>query len=333
MRVVPLTTKKASDEAFGRLRQQLLDGATAFKRRIGFKGGSVEVQLYWRAADRFWVHLDPGRLDNRFWCCYGVQDPHSIDGLHITVQINPPLRGFDRKIAGVFVEGPGKRVYLAHTGKVGGGRKGIGKDTFLDFLPGPTFAAASWPDGEESEVILVAALGDSRLPQQVASFVLEVARFKNTIGEEETPEDPEDTDSFSPEFEGNKSYVLGCHVESSCDHGPLVRALKESLDGLGLAACNDRQRDLFTRRTDGLMDLLFEMKTGFSSTDLYTGVGQLMIHGARQDSPPRRILVLPRGLSKEHKTRLLSLGVSVLEYSWGSAGPKFKKLAEMLGAM
>jgi hypothetical protein len=50
--------------------------------------------------------------------------------LTITVEINPPHEGEDRPVAGLFARDAENRIYLAHTGKVGGGRTGRGSNAF-----------------------------------------------------------------------------------------------------------------------------------------------------------------------------------------------------------
>ncbi len=333
MKVMPLTSKSEIAAAFKLLRTRLVSDAVPLRRTIGFPGGHVEALLHWRATEEMWLHFNASNIENRYWCCYGVRDPSREHDLDIAVEINPPKEGFDRRIAGAFVVEPGGRVFLAHSGKIGGGKKGVGKDAFWNFYLGPTSATVSWPDREETEVILIGEVRDPRLPQQIAAFVHEVARFKMAVasGSLASPL-AAPRDAFSPEFEGTKTFNVNTVIESSCDHGPVVRSLKEALEALSIPAANDRLRDLYTLRPSGDMNTLFEVKTSLNAIDIYTGVGQLMIHGARQGKAPKRVLVLPRGLGRQQLDVLSLLGIAVLDYTWQSKQPSFPKLAAVVGS-
>jgi len=67
-------------------------------------------------------------------------------------------------------------VLLAHRGKVGGGRTGIGKQAFLEFWKGETIEIGD--GGREAAVIPVGFLGDPALIDQIAAFVGAVRDFK-----------------------------------------------------------------------------------------------------------------------------------------------------------
>ena len=80
--------------------------------------------LTWHSNLQFWVMLAPDRLENRYWCAYGTEDPTKQSMVSITCEINPPHFGVNRLCAGLFISDSSGSVYLAHSGKVGGGRAG-----------------------------------------------------------------------------------------------------------------------------------------------------------------------------------------------------------------
>lgn len=75
--------------------------------------------------------------------------------------------------------------------------------------------------------------------------------------------------------------------------------------------------------------MLFEVKTDTNTTSIYTGLGQLMLHGAREDVSPRRILVVPGEPDATTREALMRLGVSVLSYTWKDSSPEFLGLVEV----
>jgi hypothetical protein len=68
----------------------------------------------------------------------------------------------------------------AHSGKVGGGRKGIGKKAFEAFTHFATWTDVVWPDGERTEYRIISRLNSLDLQERTAEFVHEVAQFKAT---------------------------------------------------------------------------------------------------------------------------------------------------------
>lgn len=88
------------------------------------------------------------------------------------------MSGTNRFIAGAFGEGPDGTVYLLHSGKIGGGKKGVGKRAFLEQLHG----TMAWlNDGRDDlrEVIGIGALGTPGLIQGLATFIDAVAPFRS----------------------------------------------------------------------------------------------------------------------------------------------------------
>lgn len=72
--------------------------------------------------------------------------------------------------------------------------------------------------------------------------------------------------------------------------------------------------DLGVRR-NGDLEEIFEVKTSASRSDVYAGIGQLMVHGHRADC--RRMLVLPddEPLASDVQRALARLRIDLLTYS------------------
>ena len=95
----------------------------------------------------------------------------------ITVEINPPHEGENRRVAGLFARDEENRIYIAHTGRVGGGRTGIGQNAFREFLGPHRWHEIETPSGLRTAVLLGPI--DSRdFTNQLADFVHNVADFK-----------------------------------------------------------------------------------------------------------------------------------------------------------
>lgn len=309
-----------------------LTGSRTLRRRVGWQGGGGEYDLHWRPKQHVWGLFSEEQVKNRYWCCFGMTDPTDRPMVGITVEINPPFRGIDRHIAGLFATDANDIAYLAHSGKVGGGRKGVSKAGFRRCYRGRNIEEIEWPDGRSTTAIVIGRIDSPRLPAQITAFADEVSRYKSLVarGQMDGPYSPEM--SFSSEFSGTKSIPELAGVEARCDHGLVVAALAAQLEADGFSVGNDQLRDLFVVDKRGRVSHLFEVKTDASTTQIYTGVGQLMIHGAKEPRPPVRALVLPAELTTETSQLLDRLGIRSLTYTWAERGPLFTDLSTTLGA-
>lgn len=148
---------------------------------VGFQGRRLDPQKVF-ANNRIWFAHES--LENagvpRYWNALGSGSPALRRSNHITVEVNPAIHGVDRRVAGLFaIDDKTRHTVLLHRGRIGGGRKGIGKTSFMEWYPGTRekFFDPSRDDSEES-AILVADLESSEFLTQLESFVDAVHRFK-----------------------------------------------------------------------------------------------------------------------------------------------------------
>jgi len=204
MNLTPITTRKESKIAFKMLKAYLKTGAVRFQRNVGWPGDHGEFSVYWREREQFWVVFGLEEL-SRYWCAYGTMDPNEGGSLDITCEINPPTDGIDRRCGGIFLKDSASGFYLAHSGKIGGGRKGIGKRAFLESYSG-ALPEVEWPDGVTAEVVILGKIGGNRFLSNLASFIHHVKTFK-ADATSQTPKAITQRNpdlGFTPEFEGTR---------------------------------------------------------------------------------------------------------------------------------
>jgi hypothetical protein len=175
-----------------RLLNQRLDAAAErpIKRRIGFPGGSVDAPVRYIRRHDLWYSMR--KEDNRWWNVFGLGNPKDTKAnLPIVVEINPSFTG-SRQCAGLFLEDSRGRLYLAHTGRVGGGRKGIGKQRFLAEV-GEDFDLV----GEHGD-ILIGRLDGKGFLRELAEFVQIVKNFKDEVVSANKPVSPATQDARVP---------------------------------------------------------------------------------------------------------------------------------------
>ena len=272
---------RAATKAF---RDQLRAAADQpVRTKIGYPGGSEESRVWpMRRHGFFWCLLKDGDPENRSWNGFGHVMPGEAPVLPLDVEVNVPWEGINRRVAGVFLRGPRGETYVGHRGRIGGGRKGVGKSAFWE-----RYAAQAQPVLDDEPVVVLGRIGSPKLLTNLKTFILDVAEIKleatgAVASAKVASTNDEDDLPFSPEFEGTKSVAVGSvPIEAQCHHGTIVRQLRDALQALGWEAGNDRARDLVGRPSVRAKPVTFEVKTDTRPQSIFTGVGQLVVH-ARQ---------------------------------------------------
>ncbi len=146
-------------------------GAKQYKCKIGYQGGTVQADVFWLESVSIWVAFQ--KIENRYWNAFGVEEPVDGENLDITCEINSPLIGINRRISGAFAMDNDGAMYLLHSGRIGGGRKGIGKSLFESNYK---YGLIKLDNG--LEYAQIGKLGDASLPNNTANFVREIDRIK-----------------------------------------------------------------------------------------------------------------------------------------------------------
>jgi len=331
MSLTPLTEraeiKRASDLLFGNLTRH----CERLVRTVGWKGGREKYPVYWNPRLRFWSLRRLDRKHGRYWCCFGTTDAKTHSVFSITAQINQNVEGFDRSVGGALVRDDQGRVYVAHSGKIGGGRPGIGKSGFVAGYRGKNWHTVIWPDMKETEMIVIGRVDGARIQDHIAHFVGEIRRFKKSAVAGTGQVDlRKRKPTFNPEFLGRrKAYKTQSEIESQCDHGVVISALADELTKRGFAVANDVHRDLYIPSSKDQMRVLFEAKTDQSTSSIYGAVGQLMLHAAPQAKKPRQVFVAPGMPKRPTMLALNKLRIEVLAYKWGGSRPHFLNLTRL----
>lgn len=177
MKLLALTEPTDIAPVYARMAERLLEGSEPRQTTIKSTAGTQAATVFWRPDLGIWFVLDPERIENRYWCAYGIGEPHATKTQPIVCEISVPKEGLDRKVAGIFARDAhdGNKHYLLHSGKVDGGRR-ISKDTFLDNYQGQ-YGTVLW-DGGKQEYARISAVEGPEFCQKIASFVHQVAIAK-----------------------------------------------------------------------------------------------------------------------------------------------------------
>lgn len=332
-----ITNAKEIRAAMRQLRAQLK--AAAEPRRtheIGFPGGRDTAGLYVLRAHGIWLS-SIGDAPNRYWNGFGHVMPEERGTLPLDVEINVPREGIHRNIGAVFLRGPRGRVLLAHRGRIGGGAKGVGAEAFWGRYDDQ---AVEVDDGDRaSRVVVLGSLGDRRLLDSIADFVMTVAEVKAAVradkadgADKATTKAPRRAPSrevFVPEFEGTAMRRASA-AEAVWHHGAVVRHLEAAVKAAGFGTRNDKHRDLVAGRRG--REIVFEVKTEATPQSVYTGVGQLVFGAPRRRRGQTAALVLPEPLPRGLKARLRPEAIEVIGYRWVEERVAFTGLRGVLAA-
>ena len=145
--------------------------------RIGYQGGSIEETAYWLGAESVWLASQVAPEGNRFWNAFGTSEPNPGGTASITCEVNSPLEGVNRRVAGCFARATASgHTLLLHRGRIGGGRAGIGANAFWNSYEGAEIAADD--DGASTRFALVTDLDAGEVQGDVSRFVHVVERAK-----------------------------------------------------------------------------------------------------------------------------------------------------------
>jgi len=295
---------------------------------LGHPGASTEAKVLWSSRLGIWLY--PGKTEEgRYWNAFGIGKPKIRAHIPITCEINFPMSGIDRRIGGALAKDRKGRIFVVHRGRIGGGKKGIGKSLFADHYRG---VWEIMEDGEEeTTVALIGALNSPRLVRQVAQYIYKIDRIKETASKRSSQMEMKfEAITFRETLVGERYCDLEKDKDSECDHGLVVKDLADCLRHRGMKVGNDGFHDLFLANTVGEMTTVFQIKTHCTPLSLHAGAAQLLLNSLRCTPPPRLMLVIPEKPDSALEGKLKNLNIDILPYTWDNDQAQFPGLQALL---
>ncbi|WP_245616495.1 hypothetical protein [Paraburkholderia acidipaludis] len=288
---------KAQRKLEATLRREL--PRTALKN-IGFPG-DTRHDVSVRTDGRTWYwssdNNKPNVPNQRRLNWFGI---YREDGdLQITVEINTTYEGRNDQVAGFFArDNETGAIYLFHSGRVGGGTKGVSKSAFLAWSDQPLIDVAD-SAGDVREGVIVMPIEGLAATRSAVRYIDTIARFKQAVRDDET-NSPEfqrkigEFEDFYAESRGRRKGRRSSKIDYVSRHGDVVDAVckwrKQKLMPSRARIVKNVLIDMGVAVGRGLIEV-FEIKTSTSRSDVYSAIGQLMVHGTSSDC--RRVVVLP----------------------------------------
>ena len=295
---------------------------------LGHPGASVRAKVAWSERLGIW-RFSRKIADRRYWHAFGVGRPEGGARIPITCEINFPLCGIDRRTGGAFAEDGAGRVLVVHRGKLGGGRKGVGKGLFEDHYRG------AWEvmddGGAESAIAVIAVLDSPRFARQIAQFVRKIARIKEAAAARSAQAELKfDELALHEEWIGERFHEPEHATGAECDRGLIVRDLARALRTMNLRTGNDGCRDLMVMNRAGRIRAVFQVRTEMTLAGIHAGAAQLLLNGLGLPGEPLLLLALPRPPEACLREKLKRLNIDLLIYGWEGDRAAFPGLADLL---
>lgn len=293
------------------------------QKNIGYPGGTMtDAQV--QTDGTYWFYSTdcneedvktPRRLN---W--FGLlRDTPSLD---ITVEINTVYEGRNDRIAGFFARDSNTgSIYLMHSGRVGGGTKGVGKEAFLA-CSGERLFEVMDSSGRLKEGTLVIPIKGIKATRPAIRYIDAIVDFKQAVRNgvlttTDFQKKKKQYNDFFAEARGRRLGQRSGEIDYLSRHGEVVDALylwrnTNRLPKSGRLV-KDRFIDLGVAIGEELIEV-YEVKTSAARTNIYTAIGQLMIHGVSENC--RKFLVLPNDevIASDLNQALKQLNIHILKF-------------------
>ena len=282
--------------------------------KLGHLGASEKAKVAWSGRLGIWS-FSRKIAGLRYWHAFGIGRPEGGGAVAITCEVNFPLCGIDRRTGGAFAEDSAGRIFVIHRGKLGGGRKGVGKFLFENHYRG---VWEVMDDGnEQTPVAVIGALQSPRFARQLAQFVRKIARIKETaVARSPQTELTFDELALHEEWIGEKRPAQERDAGAGCDRGLVIRDLADTLKARGLRTGNDGRRDLIVLDPTGRIRAVFQILDERALTALHAGAMQLLLNGQDLPGDPRLVLLSPAAPEPALQEKFKRLRIDLLRYDW-----------------
>ena len=302
--------------------------------------GGLKVHAYWFKDNEFWWAYPKTESQTKtkhsntpnWWNAFRFLDSNhqyypnrkagepnwgGVNGM--TVQINSPISGNKWSFGGCFVKDPNNEIYIAHTGKIGGGREGIGRGLFVANYPGTQQWREVTGSRGKKQAVIISSINSHNLISNVGLFVKAVAEIKELPKSKKSKKSKSRQRKLTPfghgEFSGTRTYSIKDQVEQRVDHGKVVKRIAEICKELGYSVSRS-QIDLYV---EGKLkkSVLMEIKTRNDTQSRYKAIGQLLYYSFVHVIPKntKKVVVFPKPKILEFEKVLGKLGIKYITYT------------------
>lgn len=284
----------------------------AIKVKLGHQGASFPARIFWSKKLGIWSFSKTVK-SVRYWNAFGTERPRVDSQSAITAEINFPWSGIDRKTGAAFATDAGGRVYAVHRGKIGGGKKGIGKSLFEDNYRGLWV----WmEDGDAlGQVAVIGALDSPRFALQAALFVRKVGQMKSAVSLSQQTSLNFAEVAFREERIGSPPSLSVDNIAEACDHDLIVSQLAALLQRWKYKTGNDAGRELFLIPPDSnQIAYVLAVPSDNTHKSILSAAAGLLIQKSAEGGHPGAVILIPDSQLNAYVQLLERIGIFALGY-------------------
>ena len=284
----------------------------AIKVKLGHQGASLPAKVLWSKKLGIWLFSHTIN-EVRYWNAFGRGKPKEASILSTTAEINFPWEGIDRKIGGSFAEDAWGNIFVIHRGKIGGGKKGVGKSLFEHNYRG---VWSFMEDGNSiTQVAVIGALNSSRFALQVALFVKKIEQLKSAVDSSSQTEINFSEITFREDLVGAVPSADGNEIFTACDCDLVVMSLANLLIRWKFRVGNDTSHQLFLiDPSQGKISHVFEVLADVKEKNVMAAAAKLLLHCKADEGGSLPIMVLPEDGINAYSQELQKINISVIGY-------------------
>jgi hypothetical protein len=297
------------------------------KVKLGHQGASFPAKVLWSRKLGIWT-FSSAIKEVRYWNAFGLEKPEVTNVLSITSEINFPWAGIDRKTGGAFAEDAWGNVFVIHRGKIGGGKKGVGKSLFDHNYRG---VWSFMEDGKAvTQVAIIGALSSSRFAWQAAQFVKKIEKLKSTATTSTQTEINFSEITFREDLVGSAPYSVEDEIISACDRDFVISELAALLQRRKLKIGNDASHELFVVvPSENRISHVFALVTDAQEKNVLAAAAKLLLQTSADAGNPLSVLVLPKDKIDDYEQELQRLNISVTGFCWEGEKIVFSELEKI----
>ena len=282
--------------------------------KLGHQGASLPAKVLWSKKLGIWLY--PHTINEvRYWNAFGRGKPKEAGILSTTAAINFPWQGIDRKTGGAFASDAWGNIFVIHRGKIGGGKKGVGKSLFDQSYRG---VWSFMEDGDAiTQVAVIGALNSGRFALQAALFVKKVEKFKLKPAEVNSTQTEINFAeiSFREDFLGDAPSNACGEILAACDSDLVVMNLANLLSRWKYRIGNDAHCQLFLiNPSNGKISHIFVVLADIKEKSVMAAAGKLLLQSADDEGSSLPIIVLPQDGINAYEQELEKINISVIGY-------------------
>jgi hypothetical protein len=286
----------------------------AIKVKLGHQGAGFTAKVLWSKELGIWKFSQTIK-EVRYWNAFGIGKPGTSSVLSIASEINFPWAQIDRKTGGAFAEDHWGNVFVIHRGKIGGGRKGVGKSLFEHNYRG---VWSFMEDGDSlSQVAVIGNLASGRFAPQAAQFVKKIEIMKLSAAESAQTEMDFAEISFREDLIGSEIPLPEDEIVSACDHDLVVGELAALLQRQKIKIGNDTESELFAVDTSAnRISHIFEIVTDAKEKNIFAATGKLLLQTSDAALRPHPVLVMPEDKIIHYAEEFQRINISAVGFHW-----------------